>query len=138
MNITAEDFLKKIGEDEKLIRQKQKERAFWEELAYSATANVESVRVKSSSDGTALQKKAIEIIMIDQEIQALKSDIIYRVGVMSKLNVSEYVLLHEAYVQHVPYIDIAKKAHRSYSSVMKLRRCALDNLQIIINSNYYT
>lgn len=138
MNITAEEFLKKIGEDEKLIRQKQNERAYWESLACSATANVEGVRVKSSSDGTSLQKKAIEIVIIDQEIQALKSDIIYRVGVMSKLNVSEYILLHEAYVQHVTYVDIALKTHRSYSSVMKLRRQALDNLQIIINSNLYT
>lgn len=136
--ITAKEFLKKIKGDEKLIRQKLYERAYWEELALSTTANVEKVRVKSSSDGTTLQNQIAEIVLIDQEIQRLKHDISYRISVMSELATDEYVLLHQVYVQHVSLKNICKNEKKSYSWAMKLHHKALNHLQRIIYEEIYT
>lgn len=136
--ITAKAFLKKIEGDEKLIRQKLYERVYWEELTLSATANVDGVRVKSSSDGTTLQKQMAEVVLIDQEIQRLKNDISYRIAVMSELTTDEYVLLHQAYVQHISFRDICRSEKKSYSWIMKLHHKALTDLQSIINKEIYT
>ena len=91
--VTAKEFLTKIEDDEKLIRQKLYERVYWEELTANTVANIDGVRVKSSSDGTTLQKQITEIVLIDQEIQNLKNDISFRISVMSKLAPTEYIML---------------------------------------------
>lgn len=136
--VTAEEFVEKIGENEKRIRQKMSERVYWEELTVSATSNTNGVKVKSSSDGTTLQKQIAEIVLIDQEIQHLKNDIVYRVSVIGELPADEYVLLHQVYVQHMSYKDICKNEKKSYSWAMKLRCRALKSLQTIINTQIYT
>ena len=136
--ITAKAFLKKIGDDEKLIRQKLHERVYWEELALSTTAGVDKVRVKSSSDGTTLQKQIAEIVLIDGEIERLKNDISYRIAVIGELPADEYVLLHQVYVQHISFRSICKKEKKSYSWIMKLHHKALAHLQRIIDEVIYT
>ncbi len=136
--ITAKEFLEKIEDNKKLIRQKLHERLYWEELTLSTSAGVDGVRVKSSGDGTTLQKQIAEIVLIDGEIERLKNDISYRIAVIGELPAKECVLLHQAYVQHISFRSICKKEKKSYSWIMKLHHRALAHLQRIIDELIYT
>lgn len=134
--ILAKEFLEKIKDNEKLIRAKQAERQYWEELATSATSNISGVRVKSSTDGTIMQTQASEIVLIDEEIAWLKADISYRIGILKKLRPSEGLFLHQMYVLHTPLKALCVNERKSYSWGKHMHKVCLEHLQEILDKSF--
>ncbi len=143
----AKEYLRQIEKLDTLIKNKMTERIKWEDIACSVTPQSQSVTVKrkgklqrenmesvQSSGNPQKMSNAIErYIDIEKEIDSLfetKKDIL---SVIEQLEVSEYDLLHKAYVQYIELTDIATMLDKSYSWVTTVHGRALKSVQKILD-----
>lgn len=129
----AEAFIKQYRKNIKLIENKKKDRLLFMELATGTAVRMDGERVQTSSKGS-LEKKVIEVVQIDEEIEQLRAENYRIIKTIEKLNEIDYDILHKMYIQGVSNDSVKKEYGKGASWVTWAKRRALDNLQMLLDS----
>ncbi len=135
MNAEVKEYLKEyktlrvqIAKDEARLKE-------LEEMKDEITANITDERVQSSSVGSKVEKLAIKIADLENEIADEKIRAIDRMNeIHSSINslddVDEQLILELRYIRRMSFADIARSLYFSASKVYRLHRNALKNMTV--------
>ena len=129
----AREFLAKIEFNRIAIANKQAEKKYWLEMAEGMTANVSGERVQSSGDPHKMESKVIEAVLIDQEIERLKAEILGVIRMIERLKPLEYQFLHLVYVQGKRVKEVTAELGKSDSWSVRTHKKAIENLQELLD-----
>ena len=133
----AIEYLKQLRSYETIIKNKMFERERWKALAYGTTAHSDGERVQASSNQQKMADAVVKYIEIEQEIGRYIDRLCdKRKGIMDTialLDVDEYDVLHQIYVQYKSMKEVAMDLDRSTSWVKHIRKNAINNLQKILD-----
>lgn len=133
MAVIAREYLEQIEKNERIIKNKQFERAFWLGMATNTTAKLGGDRVQSSGDKQRMELQVVEAIQADEDIARLKREIADIISTIQRLSAEDYDFLHQVYVQHKSLKEIHIDAERSYSWATTTHQRALEHLQELLD-----
>ena len=133
----AREYLAKIEFNRIAIANKQAEKRYWLELAGGIGANASGERVQSSGDLHKMESKVIEAVLIDNEIERLKAEIMGVIRTIERLHPTEYQFLHMVYVQGKRIKEVYAEMGKSDSWATNIHRKAINNLQAILDAEKY-
>lgn len=137
--MNAKIFLQQIKKLDRMIENKQIEKAQWKELATSTTTQLNGEKVQSSHNPHKMANAIVKYIDLEREIDSCidrlidtKRDVI---SVIEQLNPDEYDVLHKFYIQGLSFKEIAfaDKKKRSESWATTIHGRALKNVQRILD-----
>lgn len=138
--LKAKDFLKQIRKIEAMIGDKVDEVEKWKSIAMSITTKTNGERVQSSGSKEKMADAVgsyvdIENEMIAQvaELQKKKLEIL---SVIDKLEITEYELLREVYVNGKTLEEYAEDIGKTERWAYTVHGIALKNVQKIIERSY--
>ena len=129
----AKKYLGIIKRNRALIRNKLIEKQYWLDMAEGTAVNMGGDRVQSSGNSHKMESKVIEAVLIDNEIERLKKEILDVIHTIERLGDSEYRFIHGLYVQEKPMKVICAEEGRSYSWATTTKRKSLKSLQKILD-----
>lgn len=134
----AKEFLKQYKKQQRIIVSCWKEYEMWKDIALSTTGCVEGERVQSSGSKQKMAN-AVEsytdikagIKQREAEANKIQEEIIRTI---SKLEESEYTVLHGVYILGKQYKEIAADEGKSVSWATSVHGTALNNLQQLLDA----
>ena len=137
----AKDFLLQIKKIDKLIHNKLKEQQLLREQATGTAVNLTPDKVQSSGNPHRMGDIIVKYVDMENEINEqidrlyeIKKDVI---SVIEQLEVTEYDVLHQIYVQGKSYDEVAYDCERTRSWATTIHGKALKNVQDILNKREY-
>lgn len=128
-------FLQQLRKLDNMIRNKLIEKEQWKSLALGTTAQI-SERVQTSGSQQKMADAVNRYVDIEAEIDRCIDKLVDKkqdvIGVIEQLELDEYDLLHQVYVQYLTFDEVADKCDKSYSSITTLHGRALVNVQRIL------
>lgn len=134
MSVEAREYLEQIEKNERMIKNKQYERAYWLGMATSTTATLGGDRVQTSGNKQQMELQVVEAAQADEDIKRLKREIADIISTIQRLSVEDYDFLHKVYVQHKSLKVVHCEAHKSYSWATTTHQRALERLQAILDN----
>ena len=133
----AEKYLKSLKKINKLICNKEIEKAQWRSVAMSMGGSGDGERVQSSGSQQKMSEAVLHIVEIEREIDALIDSYVDKkkeiISVLEELEADEYDVLHKLYIQEVDAGIVAIECNKSYSWVMKKRMTGLQQVAEVLN-----
>lgn len=134
----AQVFLEQHEKWEEIIKNKCSEWQMWRDLATSITANMGGERVQSSGTMSRMADAVERCIEAEAEIaesvRELRRQQKQIVETIEQLNSPmEYKLLHDKYIKHLSYHQIAEKYGKDYSWATTMHGRAIRNVQAILD-----
>lgn len=133
----AREYMEHLQKLNALINNKLVESRQWRDIALRTTAEIRGERVQSSSNPQKMADAIHHYVDLERETDALIDEYIdakkERIAMIERLKHSEYDVLHKLYIQEMHPKEYAYKKGKSYSWVRQKKRCALENLQIILD-----
>ena len=128
-------FLLQIEKINRQIRNKEKERDQWRDIALAVSPKGGGDKVKSTSNQQKMANAVEKYVDLEKEIDGqidklidTKAEII---SVIEKLNTNEYDLIYKRYIQGMTLAEIAFAEKKSYSWATALHGIALENIKEI-------
>lgn len=135
--MNAKHYLQQIAKLDTIITNKLIEKEQWREIAMGVTAHSDGVRVQSSGSQQKMANAIERCIDMEAEIDSLVDRLVALkrevTGVIEQLNATEYDVLHQIYIQHKSFYDVAEAKNKSYSWITTVHGRALANVQKILN-----
>ena len=136
----AKEYLKKLGQLNKLIENKLAERDQWKAIATNVTQRLTSDRVQTSGNPQRMEDAVLKLVEADKEVDAAidkyvdtKREIIATITKLCSTNETYYDVLHKIYVQNYTLDDVAEMYRNSRSWADKTHGRALNRVQRIID-----
>lgn len=135
--MTADEFLKQIERADKLISNKLYEVQRLRLLAMSTTVPTDREAVQTSGVSDKVGNIVAKIVDLESEINDLIDEYVdlqrFCIGVIESLESPlQYTVLHKHYVQYKSFAEIAEEEHYSYDGIMKVKRKALEQVDVIL------
>lgn len=133
----AKDYLKQLKKLDLMITNKLVEVEQWKAIATGTTAQIGGERVQTSSSQQKMADAVCRYIDIEAEINSAIDRLVDKrkevIGVIEQLDVDEYDILHQHFVQYKTLQEIADSCNKSYSWVTYMNGRALANVQKILD-----
>ena len=135
--MNAEEFLLQVEKIDTIIKNKLIEKEQWLEVAQNISSPGFGEKVQSSPNSSRMANAIEKVCDIENEIDTY-IDLLYEtkkdvLSVIESLKTSEYLLLHNIYIQFRSYKESAEVLSRSYSWVTTTHSAALKNVQSILD-----
>jgi DNA-directed RNA polymerase specialized sigma subunit len=139
--MNAEEFLLQVEKIDTIIKNKLIEKEQWLDIAQSISPPGFDEKVQSSPNPGRMTNAIYKVIDIENEIDSY-IDILYEtkkdvLSVIESLKISEYLLLHNVYIQFHTLKETADVLSRCYSWVTTTHQKALQNVQKILDERSY-
>jgi hypothetical protein len=115
------------------IKNKQEEKAMWQELATGTSIAMGGERVQSSGAKDKMARCVAESVTIDVEIDMMKEKIREIIKTVEALSVEAYDILHKIYVQELSHKELLVCYQKSSSWVKDAHKKALEELQTVLD-----
>lgn len=129
----AKHYLIRIQVCVSKIKNKQEEKAMWQELATGTSISMGGERVQSSGAKDKMARCVAEAVAIDAEIVELKEEIREIIRTIEALSVESYDILHKIYVQGMSYKELQIHYQKSSSWIKDTHKKAMNELQKVLD-----
>ena len=136
----AKEYLKQLGQLNKLIENKLAERDQWKAIATNVTQRLTSDRVQVSGNPQRIEDAILKLVEVEKEVDAAidkyvdtKREIIATITKLCNTNETYYDVLHKIYVQNYTLDDVAEMYRNSRSWIDQTHGRALKILQRILD-----
>lgn len=147
--MTAQNFLNRLKKLPIIIENCELEKQMWEAKATNSTAggvtiqllnkkgeeelhNMERVQSSSCSDPVGIAVP--NYVDLERKIAALKTEKKDAESILEQLEANQYDVLYKFYILEFRLYEIANDMNKSYSTICKIRKTGLNNLQLLLDS----
>lgn len=128
-------FLMEVEKINRQIKNKEKERSQWRDIAMTVTPRIGGDKVRAAANQQKMADAVEKYVDLEKEIDAQIDRLIEAkrkiLSVIEQLDADEYDLIHKRYLQGMTLAEIAYDAKKSYSWAAALHGTALKNIKRI-------
>lgn len=129
----ARDYLSRYKKVYYMIQNKESESAMLKMSAMGTGSKCGEERVQSSGSKQSMEFAVCKYSDLDAEITGLREELNEIVKTIEMLEPDGYDVLHKIYVQFLTLRETAYKCGKSYDTVKRIRKKALEDIQMIID-----
>lgn len=146
----AHTFLNRLKTLPRIIENCELQKQQWESKALNTTSGGVSItmknkktgedevhnieKVQTSSDGDSMAVAVINYVDLERKIAELKAEKEWSENLLEQLEANQYDVLYKFYILDFRLYEIADIQKKSYSSICKIQKKGLKNLQNLLDT----